>query len=120
VTLAIWVEYRNESTGQLVSEHWNAGFEDDRRLLWGAAPLKALGLRLLPQIECDATYEDHTWNELLGECAVLENWLAQSNGDHPNQSWIKLHGERLLSYLNNIRLAIEFAKVHAARDIRVE
>lgn len=120
MTLAIWVEYRNVSTGQIVSEYWNAGFEDDRRSPWGAAPLKALGLRLLPQIERDATYEQQTWNELLGECAVVENWLARSTDAHRDRSWVKRNGQRLLRYLTNIRQAIEFAKAHSACEIRIE
>jgi hypothetical protein len=121
MSLGIFVDYCDPISKELKTAVWNAGAENYRSKLWGSPQLQSLNLRLLPRIKNGLIVPNFDFDELLQECAALEQFCQAGFPGLTAKEvawWSKL-STSILMYVDNFRKAVAFARSVSAKELEV-
>lgn len=123
MTLGIFVKRtRDDDDDDPGYECWAAGFESDRKELWGHPNFKALPIGLLPDIEFDVCIPPEQFDQLLAECDVVESRISRAVDEDPTlpeARWWLAKGGQLARYMRSIREAVTLARETSAPGIDI-
>lgn len=124
MTLVISVYFQNTSTGKLEStkNHWPAGFESYRTVLWGHPALREVDVKLLHHIRNDLYVPREKFDEFLWDCDMVEAFCHRVIAGEDvacDKKWWTEFAPRLLDYMRNFHEAHALAKKINANHIVV-